>query len=103
MKAGGDTLLGFEDDCYKRSVLQDYYWFGEDAPVRIDLTPVWQAANRVAIPAGRMSLALGPDAGSFFDGPGLVDVQFHLNSGRLVVTGASYKPEAQFKWGRGCR
>ena len=117
VKVGQETLFGLEDDCYKQDTIQQYYWFGADSPVRVDLNPIWEAAKkavpkdtavwggydgRVDFPAGRMQVGLITEPDWHCCNRGTVDVEFKLRSGNPVVTKTSFNPEAEFKW-RGCR
>lgn len=117
MKAGTETLVGLQDDCYRQNTVQQYFWFGGDFPTRVDLSPIWKAAKkvapntaeiwggfdgRVAFPAGRTEtgLIIKPDWRCC--SAGTVSVAFHLESGHVVVTRAHLNSEREFKW-TGCR
>jgi hypothetical protein len=118
VNVGQDTLLGLEDDCYRQEVLQEYFWFSEDGPVRVDFSPVWRAAKSVApkgskvwvgydgridLPAGRMRVGLIRDPDWRCCSTGVVEVKFELKAGQFRIQGQRFLPTVEFRWGRGCR
>jgi hypothetical protein len=118
VKAGTETLLGLQDDCYKQQTIQEYYWFGGAAPARIDFKPIWKAAEaaapkgtvawtgydgRIDLPAGQFRVGLIADPAWRCCTAGVVEVGFKLEGGRVVVTRARLDREAKFVWGAGCR
>jgi hypothetical protein len=118
LRVGNETLLGLSDDCYKQQVIQEYYWFGKDGPVRIDLSPIWKAAEAVVpegtttwylydgrtdLPAGRINVGLIRKPGWQCCNGGVVEVKFELNNGQVVVRGARLDPTAKLKYPTLCR
>jgi hypothetical protein len=116
-KVGSETLLGLEDDCERQDIVQEYYWFGGDAPVRLDVNPIWEAAKRavpedttvwkgydgrVDLPAGRFRVGLISKPAWRCCTQGTVDVDFSLIGGEVSVTKTTLNNEAEFPWG-GCR
>jgi hypothetical protein len=117
VKVGQDTLLGLEDDCYRVDIVQEYYWFGKDGPVRIDFSPVWEAAKsvapkdatvwhgydgRTALPAGRIRVGLIRDPVWRCCSGGIVEVGFELSGGRVAIKEARFDPTSEFEWGPAC-
>jgi hypothetical protein len=88
----------------------DYYWFGQTGPIRVDFAPIW-AAGQAVLPKG-IQLWGGGDENSpetlpsmkfrmhvlnVGDGlccrPGVVEVAFKLDRGHVIVTEAHYNPK----------
>jgi hypothetical protein len=118
VEVGTESLLGLQDDCYRQEVIQEYYWFGKDGPTRVDLSPIWEAAQTVVpketavsrsydgrtdLPRGTMNVGLikNPDWRCCTEG--FIEVKFGLNNGRVVVNRTRFDPAAEFKYPLGCR
>jgi hypothetical protein len=118
VEVGNEILLGLQDDCYKQDVIQEYYWFGKDGPIRVDLAPIWEAAKAVVpedttvdveydgrtdLPEGTMNVGLIKKPAWRCCTEGVVEVKFSLNNGRVVVNRARLDPAAEFKYPLRCR
>ena len=118
VRVGNETLLGLQDDCYKQDIIQEYYWFGKDGPVPIDLSLIWKAAEAVVpeattawheydgrtdLPAGRITVGLIRKPVWQCCTQGVIEVNFELNNGQVFVKGERLNPAVEFKHPASCR
>jgi hypothetical protein len=100
---GRDKILGTLMASGRFDLLEDYYWFNREGPVRIDITPVWEAAKstlpkdygifrvfdgRTTLPASTATVwtITAKDWGNCWGSEGAVIVKFRLERGRIIVT-----------------
>jgi hypothetical protein len=108
-----DVIIAAKDDCQRYGCTEGFFRSNRMAPVRLDFTPVFEAAGKacprdVAVWEGYGNLSVALPRGFIRVGTrdswgkpssdGVVEVRFKVRAGRFAISRARYLPDVAYEW-----